>query len=1112
MVMGILTVLGLSACLNPIGFDPDFRLTVDANVEGEISVVSPDAALILQNHTRTLDITHVEVRDSEYSSIVAYIAGKPRAGFEKVFNLRPKTDKEYEIFLWYTETDPKYNAAGAPPGPNSITNAGWDWGGKPYPNDTAAVSVRADKRLNIALPKKGLYYLHFFRRADGTIGVTLNPGEYEDTKNNGDNQDTKVDPEDSPDEGQTDGGLNGNNRDKVGLLVFKNLTGIPTNYIDFDFFQNINGADQTIKHYSMVPGPKARDQRSILLGPHDWTTQVDYTVNGTAHKTMPKTVTVATGNIFYAYFYKTKFGYAVSTHWPPLVGPNDPEAPDDGNANPDDIVGDGEGILEITNKAVSGKVIEQIRLDGVPQTVNMAFDDVRRWVLPVGTHTVAFKPRNQAVFGFTLDREIKSKQVTKLSYVDALGDIDVIPPDDLGYGTGLIKVINNSTGVVVAVNVIDLENLSGPTMGIHWTEFVPPYTIGYNKSGNVPVIGDSDFQIESGPHYLVQVSVETTSGAVDIERLLDIKDKINEIVISQNEVENGKRNGSKVNVINSTTTPSTILGMSIYDPLEPSKLMNISLNVVNGGSQYVYALSSSAFPILNGKTYVAKLTVYGNGNIGTVNKTFSPDGTLYSISPDTHLRTVTLVQSDIEGHVPPLVPEFHQVNSLTLANSTVTSVIPNQFSPDPPQYGSLNLNNVAVINPANATVQDITWSLESGGTAPGGIYNFNPGTGQLNVSGGDLSNHGQTVKVKATMVNAQGTILSKTDYVTTFTITLAYQETAIVPQPVNSITTNGSPVSIYVGETHDLTQTVVINPPNAQIGGVPITANNLVWASAVGSGAGTVNGKIFTATKAGTVTVEGTLTASANNGTQRTVTITITILPKPVRTLRILHTPKNTDSVKGVVLVPTDINPALFGPNSLGGSYPSAGIDVCDFGNGKGFATCRGQDPVMTGHSGLRFATTNNSSFYTNTSASGFQKLFPQNFSGTLNAYAGSATYSYTTGGRKILYVGFSKAIKYGTAYTYADVEVDSGAYFVFFLEGDNRIRGYTHTGWYNPDYKRDYYFYVDTASHADEYYVGAAKQPTSVAGGSYVIPVLYNSHANYANISTPTLTHSDGK
>ena len=1089
VVMGILTVLGLSACLNPIGFDPDFRLTVDANVEGEISVVSPDAALILQNHTRTLDIAHVEVRDSEYSSVVAYVAGKPRAGFEKVFNLRPKTDREYEIFLWYSETDPQNNAAGTPPGPNSATNPGWDWGGKTYPN-TDPAATRADKRLNIALPKKGLYYLHFFRKTDGTIGVTLNPGEYEDNKNDGDNQDTKVDPEDSPDEGQTDGGLNGNNRDRVGLLVFKNLTGIPTNFIDFDFFQNVNGSDQTMKHYTMLPGPKARDQRSILLGPHDWTTQVDYTVSGTPYKTTPKTVTVATGNIFYAYFYKTKFGYAVSTHWPPMVGPGDPEAPDDGNANPDDIVGEGEGILEITNKSTTGAIIEQIRLDGTVQTVNMVFDDVKRWVLPVGTHTVAFKPRKQAAFGFNLAREIKNKQVTRLSYVDSLGDTDEIPDDALGYGTGLIKVVNNSTGVVVFVNVIDLQDTDKTPMGIHYTDFVPPYTIGYNKSGNVPIIGSSDFEITAGPHYLVQVSVETVSGAVDIERLVDIKDKINEIVITQNDVENGKRNGSKIAVINNTQTTSTILGISIYNQADPNRTMNIGLNIDNGSQASVYALSSSAFPILEGLAYRAKLTVYGNGNIGIIEKNFTPDPYLYSTNPEAHLRTLTLTQSDIEGREPPLVAEFVGVTGLTIP-TTLTSVIPPMgYGSQPPQYGSTNLNVVKIVNPHNATVQDVTWSIESGGTASAGLYTFNQSTGQLTVTGGDLSNNGQTIQIKGTMINAVGTTVTpKTNYVGNFTVTLVYQPGPIAPNPVTSITlSDTSDVTLYVGQTYDLTQKVVINPADAQIGGVPITANSLVWSilSGLGNLSGAPTNKIFKADYVGDVVARGTLPASANNGTEKYVNVNIKVLPKPTRTLRILHWGQASDTVKGIVLVPTNIDPATFGPNTFG---QPLGLDVCDPVD----ANCRGQDAKLTGHTGLRWATKNDDSFFTKS----FTNLFPY---GTGNPNGNQyKTFTYP------IKVGTSKTVS-GTVVdtSYADVEVPTGKYFIFFVEGDNRVRGYTHTGRYNPDYTRDYYFYVDTELHQDEYYNGRTKTSPPVAGQN-IIPIWYTSHANYANIGITT-------
>ena len=1064
-ILGALAAFALASCLPPIGFDPDFRLGVDANVEGEISVVSPDAMLIIQNHTQTLNITSIEVRDPEYSSYVATVLGKPLAGYEKVLNLRPKTDKQYEITFKYEEVDPRYNI---PAGPNSTTNPGWDWGLYPPPRQTE----QRPKTIEIALPVKGLYYLHFFRRTDGSVGITLNPGLYEDSKNASDNQDSRTDPEDSPDEGQTDGGLNGKNKDKLGLLVVKNLTGLNTNFVDFDFTKTVNGEDVTVKHFSMAPGPKGRDQRSILLGPGDWATKVNFTVDGTDYNTTPRNVTIAAGRIFFAYFYKTRTGYAVTTTWPPLVGPGDPEAPDDGNANPDDIVGDGEGILEVTNKSTTGTVVEKIRLGGDEREVMMLFDDVKRFVLPVGDISVAFKPWNQSAWGFTFTREIKSKQVTKISYVDSLGNPDRIPPEIDGKGSGLIKIYNYSTGVVTAATIVDINDTAKLPMVIPYSSFIPAYSIGYGRSGNVPVIGTNAFPITAGPHYLVQVDVDTPSGGVTVERLAEIKDQIVEIKIGQSELEDSARRGSKVTVINQTSTASTIIGMRVYDALDNNNSAVYGMTVPNGNQTTLYVTSTSTLPIIQGRNYVAELTVFGNGNIGLITKNFTPDSQLFSTNPDAHLRTVTLVQADIEGREPPLVEDFIPVTGITGIPSELVSVLANSYG-SPAQWGSMNLNSVAIVRPHNppdtttATNRTIEWSVVSSGTTAGGLYNFNPATGALTVTGGDIADTGKKVRLQAIIRNGQGTAAAKTDYIKSdIDITLTYQYAPIIPKPVTSIGVTGGNLVLVKDSSYNLTQKVQINPSDAQIGGVPITANNLVWTVLAG-GSGNVtqsgtNGQVITAAAVGTLTMRGTLPAASNGtGGEKFADISVQIIEPPNRRVRIIHRNSN-DSIESVAFIPVP-------PGDIG-TYWGSHFPTYKCVNG---STCNGMHIFQTGHTGRVWPNG-----AADTYLSGFQTRYPNADYRGLN-------------------------IKN----TWKDVSLPAGKYYVFFIEKDDkRVRGYVNPGVMDPATNSNFFFYLDTEQIEDRYFIGREEKPSTTFGGSWCIPIFYESYYNIADIGAVKL------
>ncbi|MDR2500359.1 MAG: hypothetical protein LBD37_04685 [Treponema sp.] len=1029
----ILPLLGLASCLGQVGFDPENMIPDDLP---SISLVSPNAILVIQNHTKSLDITSIKIKDPDIGSIVGSETGKPKAGFEKSFSLQPKgNDHSYEITIAYAETVPKNDGFNS----ESSGVTGTDFGsGSP-------------QTFHKALPSKGVYNLHFYRNDDGKVVLEDN-NEALENNDDRDHQDTQQDPLDAGGggEGSIDVGLSNENRSHVGLLILKNLTKINTDSADFAFWQN-NGSAFPVTNYTMVPGPANRDQRSILLGPNDWKMEIEYTIPGRpAAKTWEKTVTVSAGGVFYAYFYKTANGsYAVSTQWPPI--PDDSDK--DGNSDPSEVVDPAtEGILEITNKSETGAIIDTILIDGTEHKVSMlAGDPAKRFILPIGTVNVAFKPVGKSLFGLTIAREIRGGQTTTLAYTDSLSNPDVIPPGT-GFGAGLIKVINQSTGIVVDTTIYDWPGLEKST-GIHWSDFKPPIPVNYNRTGNMDVIGTSDFPIQSGQLYLIQVVLETTDGLVIVEELGTLYDQIKEIVITQDKVDKGTRTGSRVTIYNNTDTPSTIIGMKVFPANDANKSVAYNVNIVKGGSAAVYVLSVPGFPIVQGMDYKAALTVYGNGNIGIIEKGFDPNNQLYHTNPDQNLRTVTLVQSDIEGRNPPLVEEFIPVTGI----SGIPSLLASQLNHDntPKVMGSINLNSVAVVEPSTATTKSpVVWEKNNGG----GTGNYTLTNGVLTVDG-RVNAGGDTAMIKATIANAAGSASSKGPFTTTFTISLTFSQD---PPPVNKvtgITWDAPSATVGAGDSINLASKATINPSNAHINNVPITVNDIQWSIVSGGDKGSLSGvsnQVFTAGNAGgTVTVTATLPAAyTSSGNAITQNITVTILPPPpppTRVIRVMNW-ATTDTLKRVVFVPTN--------------------------------NAYSEDLYLTGHTAEAWATKQYNTYYDSKKNDSFINLpFIKDNPDVLNITLGS-----------------------GLKNSFMDITVPKGRYYVFFVEGDGRTRGYCNPPTIDPPYGNNYRFLVDTDKIKDYYFVGMAEKPEGTAGGAYCLPIFYHSNYNVADIGTKKL------
>jgi hypothetical protein len=824
-----------------------------------------------------------------------------------------------------------------------------------------------------------------------------------------------------------------------------------------EFFKDPNA-------YEIAGEPKAKDQKLILLASGSYVTKAHYTRGGTSSTTTEKNISVTKEEAGMAvrtnfvYFYKTTSGdYQLSQTWPPI--PNDAS---DANKLEDALL-EGQGMLRIVNKAIPGQahaIIARIKIDDAefPNSTNtapyMVFGDVKSFIFDAGIVHVAFKPTDQAVYGMDIPREIHSKQITTLEYTADLANADIIPPDD-GYGAGLIRITNHSQGIVYGATIFDRNDLS-KSMIYGYEDFSPPQIINYNQVGRLPVVGDADFPLLANAVQLIQVYLDTAEGPVSVERVASINGNIIDITISQEEVEKRNRIGSKVTVQNITASSTVITSLQVYNKDNPNVSVVYNLNVSNPASQDVYVLSGTGFPIVPDGRYEAELTVYGNGQSAIITKEFSPDGVLYSTAPDTHTRTITLTEADL-----PSDWRFIPITGITVtgtlaATTTYTVNIGSIVVP-----GALNLNGVSLsFVPSTASKQSpVNWEEVAD---PNNLVTITNNV--LTVTGvpSTLTPNGTTsasVTVKATIPGG-GT--NGGDFTTgPFTVSLPYEDGSPPSNnPVGSIILS-SPGSIEIGQVLSLPPLASFNPPDAHIGNTPITTADIVW-----SGTG-VSGNTFTAASAGTFTVTATLPAAKNNGALVTETVTVTVNLPPAPTtlaLRIILVNK-LDSLKQIAVVPTDTaEPWALGQQSAhtgNGTISTTGYTAYPWATGLTY------DPTYT--TSNRFAT-----------------RWPESYYGTF----------YRT-------VDLPKG-----EWNYKDVTIpwptdNKKGYCLFFLEGDNRARGYCYPGNKTAPAKAENFLFYLRADALTPIWLDANnyERAPGTAGAVPVIPISYHTDNNVSSI-----------
>jgi hypothetical protein len=821
----------ISSCLNPIDFNPnDFKLNV--NVSGSIKI-DDVAVMWLINRTKTVDVTGFTITrpkaSNETDTQYAYpknFSGKPNHG-ESLASYHVPSEMPYAITLvWQNPDNP-------------------DEGGVIGPFD-------------VQFPRAQDYKYYLYRTLEGDI-VLVNEDKMKELPPNPNAN--YPDPQPSSVNAQT--------------FVVMNVT--PDQNIDFvEFVKNPST-------YIIANEPRAKDQEMILLGSGSYDARAYYTRDGIRQETSIKNAVVTKEDSSmafrtnYLYFYKTIGGdYQLTQVWPPI--PNDAS---DVN-KPEDALNANQGILEIVNNAtphLTHDIIARININGseYPNSTHtgnyMAPGEVNRYIVDTGPVHVSFMPQDQQYYGQLSTREIQSRKVTTLPYTNNMGNPFVFP-EDAGYGSGLIRVVNNSTGVVTSIGIYDKNELS-KSMFIGYEGFNPPRSIQYGKVGLAPVVGTDTFPLVAGSNQLVQVVLDTPEGVVVVERMADLRGNIVTIEINQSNLgtneSGGGRKGSRVIVENQTITPTTILGAYVYNKDNEAAMAVYPLTITSppNGKASVYVLSTIGLPIVQGGHYKARLIVYGNGLTGVIDKEFSPDDQLYDTAPDKHLRYLVLTQDDLKNKAPGLIETFVPATDITVSPSPYDLLSITESDLDGGNKslrvgGALNLNHLVTVKPANASRKSpISWSLKSG------AINFVSlgSNGVLTVTGiADASNN--TVTLSAVIKDAAGNWTAFTDLARDITIRLSYQNT-IRTNKVTAISLVTSPVvEVEEGHTLDLKALASLKPSLANINGIPITTDDLRWAiiSPTSSTGSSINSSTFTAGTAGNVTVQATLPAGKNGG------------------------------------------------------------------------------------------------------------------------------------------------------------------------------------------------------------------------------------------------------
>jgi hypothetical protein len=316
--LGLVALLGLTACFGPDGYFPEIKLEIDANVSGNLETLDASQAVLwVLNATKTVSVDKLEIDRLDHPDpsvgypmppfVGNFANGYPTHGqsfatlHDRLDIIRDKKQPPYyEIKIHYINSDG---------------------------------TEQGDKEIRIQMPRSESYRVWLYRDANGDIQL-----DEEKPQKPMHPEDVETPPmpivERYP-------------------LIFKNMT---------------KSADVTELRFINTPvsfavtgqGPMARNLRSFYLPKGEWQYQAvwqhtaDAALNGTTPSRYflidPQTFQSGEMGTLYAYFYKTRLGdYAITDKWPPV--PNDMDENENTSGDPNKLV------FLVKNNAPNSKIL-----------------------------------------------------------------------------------------------------------------------------------------------------------------------------------------------------------------------------------------------------------------------------------------------------------------------------------------------------------------------------------------------------------------------------------------------------------------------------------------------------------------------------------------------------------------------------------------------------------------------------------------------------------------------------------------------------------------------------------------------------------------------------------
>jgi hypothetical protein len=375
---------------------------------------------------------------------------------------------------------------------------------------------------------------------------------------NGPPPDDKIDngtttPPEGDGEGGDPAGYPSFNKDRLGVLIVRNLTSVDPKGRALDKVEFFKGAYASApapisgEYYAWKPGPRQGDDKPILLRSGQWTIVMHWT-----KKTAPaaqadnpgddppklkvKTIVQASLTpVNYCYFYiDTQGNHSI---WTGNDFPADYD-PANNNITTPKV---GHGTIRVNNQSQAGSWIQEAEWMGLPYD-NIDIPPNNSGDIsdaPIGTSSIRFRIAGKTTFGSPMTITVRENQTTTVNYTDSMEE------SVLQRGYSQLRLFNNtgtSGATITKIRIVNRGMTStagdGTMIGnngvIESTSFEP--TPGPVTSGETKSVLIKNGESAANPNYVVMVTVQKSSRSFVVERPVYLNNSIATIELTAQDV------------------------------------------------------------------------------------------------------------------------------------------------------------------------------------------------------------------------------------------------------------------------------------------------------------------------------------------------------------------------------------------------------------------------------------------------------------------------------------------------------------------------------------------------------------------------------------------------